>query len=79
MNETIIIVYNNKKVKLLYYNLIIIVLEAIIYIKKAKRYNLVFKIAIPSLEKYFQLIIFLNLYLMIYICQIKLDKIISIV
>ena len=61
-------VYNNKNIKFFRYDFVDVALEADEAIKKTKRYDLVYDIAVPRLESCFPLVIFPNSHLMICIC-----------
>lgn len=67
INWDIINIYYNKNIILFYSNFVDIILEVSKTIKKTKKYNLIFKLAVLYLENCSILIIFPNFYLMIFI------------
>lgn len=68
INQGVVPIYYSKDINFFGKDLIDIILKDGWSIKEIKRYDLIFKMAISSLKGYFSLVIFLNLYLMIYIC-----------
>ena len=52
-------------------------LEGYKYIRKAKRYNLIFKVAIPRFKGGFLFITFINTNIIVYILKVELYKNIS--
>lgn len=69
--------YNEKAVKLFSKNLIDIVLKTSQIIKKYKKYDLVFKMAILSLKNIFLFIIFFNSHLIVSTNKVSLNKILD--
>ena len=63
-------VYNNKNIQLFSQNLVNVSLKGSRSIRKAKKHDLVFEVAILGLESSFSVITFTNPHLMIGICQI---------
>ena len=60
INQDIITINNDENIKFACQNFVDITLEASKDIKKTKKYDLLFKIAVLLLESYFLLITFLN-------------------
>lgn len=77
IDKDIVKVYNNKNIKLFCQNLIDISFKYGWYINQSQRHYLVSKIAITGSKSSFLFIIFLDLYLMISIDKVKLDKTLS--
>lgn len=73
-DENVILIYNEKDIKFFYQNLVGIPLKPSQYVDRSKKRYLIFKIAVLCSKKCFQFVTFLNLYLMISIGKIKLDK-----
>lgn len=76
-DKNIIQVYDNEDIKLLYQNLINIILKSVQYIGQSKRHYLVLKMAIAGFENRILFFAFLNPLLIIDIGEIKLDKVSS--
>ncbi len=74
VDEDVIKIDYHENVKLLYQDLVDIVLKHDRCIGQSKRYDLIFKVTIAGPESHLQFIVFLNLYLMVGISQIKLGE-----
>lgn len=74
INQSIVQVHNNKYVKFLSQNLIVVVLKVGWSVRVTKKYYLVLKMTVSSLESHFLFDIFFNPYLIIYISQIWLSQ-----
>lgn len=70
-------IYDKKNIEIFYQNLINILLKDQQYIKKFEQYYLIFEITILNLKLYFLFISFTNLYDMVEICQIRLNKLLN--
>ncbi len=70
-------VYNNKNIKLFYQDLVDISLKCGWCNSQSKKHYLVLEIAIAGFKSCFLILIFSNLYLIISIDEVKLDKTIS--
>lgn len=79
IDQNIIQIHNNKDIEIFSKNLVNIPLKTGQSIKKPKKYNLVFEIAIPDLENNLLLIIFLNSYSIISIDLVQLGKTFSLI
>ena len=77
IDQYIIQIYDNKNISFFSQNLINVSLECSRSIRKAKRYDLILKMAIAGLEGCFLFVIFTNLYLVISISEIQLDEFLS--
>lgn len=77
INKNVIEIYDKKYIKSLDQDFHNIFLKAFCYIKSDKRHNLIFKMAILGFKNRFLLIIFFYLFLIIYICEIKLSKLLG--
>ena len=78
MNQNIIEVHNDKNIKFFRQNFVNVVLKASGGIRKTKRHNLVLEIAILHSKSCFLLVILLNSYLIICICQFQLSRILGV-
>lgn len=76
-NLNIIKVHNNENAKFFYKNFIIIALKSRKSFRNMETHNLIFEIVVSYLEDCFQFITFLNPYLKICICEIKLSETLS--
>ena len=74
VNKDVIEVHYHKNVKFFYQNLVDITLEYGQCIGQSKRYHLILKMAIASLQSRFPFITFPNLYSMVGVGQIELVK-----
>ena len=74
VNEDVIKIYYYKNIKLLYEDLVDVALKRSWHISQSKRHHLILKMAIAGPEDRFLFIIFADLYSMIDISQIKLNK-----
>lgn len=77
IDENVVQIYNNKNRKLFYDDLVYIALERDQYISQSIRHSVILEIAIVGFEGCFLLIAFLNPHLEINICEIKLNKTLS--
>ena len=77
IDEDVIKIYYYKDIKLFRQKLVDIVLKYSWYIGQSKKYHMVLKIAIASLENCLLFIFFSNLHLIVNISQIKLSKMLS--
>ena len=77
VNKNVIKVYYYDNVKFFCENLVDITLKRGWYVGQSKRYDLVFEVAIASLESRLPFVFFPNLHLMIGIGQIELGKLLS--
>ena len=74
IDKNIIQIYNNNNIKLFHVDLIDIALEICQSIGQLKKYYMIFKMVVSSLESCFLLIFFANFYLLISICKVKWVK-----
>lgn len=74
INQVIVLIDNNKKIRLFGQHLIDIALKVCCNIKQAKQYHLILEMAISSPECYFLLVAFSSLYSMIQTSPVKLYK-----
>lgn len=77
INQDIIPIHNNKDIKLFSKNFTDIVFKHGQNIEKSKMHDLILKMAILGLIKYLLLIAFTDFYLVVHICQIQLNKLLS--
>ena len=74
VDKVIIQIHNDKDIKFFCKDLIDIALKCCRNIGKSKKYYLIFKITVSSLESSFLLISFVNSHLVIGTSKVKLDK-----
>ena len=77
IDQNVIQIHHNKDIKLFSKNLINVALKIGWYIEKAKRYDLVLKVAVSGMESHHPLVAFLDSHPMISISEIQLGKLLG--
>ena len=74
IDENIILIYNDKNIKLFCKNLVNIALKICQNVDQSKKYYLILKMAVSNPENFVLLIFFVNFHPMISTHDVKLDK-----